>query len=91
MNAMLFRGLLQFYEYYFKIECPTGSGKMMNLFEVAEELARRFQSIFLKDASGRRPVFGGVPKFQTDPHWQDYLLFYEYFHGDKGAGLDASH
>jgi len=63
----------------------------MNLFEVAEELARRFQNIFLKDASGRRPVFGGVPKFQTDPHWQNYLLFYEYFHGDNGAGFGASH
>jgi len=94
MNAMLFRALLQFYEYYgdsFKIECPTGSGKMMTLFEVAEELARRFQSIFLKDASGRRPVFGGSSKFQTDPNWRDHLLFYEYFHGDNGAGLGASH
>ena len=94
MNAMLFRALLQFYEYYgdsFKIECPTGSGKMMNLFEVAQELVRRFQSIFLPDASGRRPVFGGATKFQTDPHWRDYLLFYEYFHGDNGAGLGASH
>jgi hypothetical protein len=94
MNAMLFRALLQFYEYYgdnFKIECPTGSGKMMNLFEVAQELASRFQSTFLRDASGRRPVFGGTAKFQTDPYWRDHLLFYEYFHGDNGAGLGASH
>ena len=94
MNVMLFRALLQFYEYYgdsFKIECPTGSGKMMTLFEVAQELARRFQNIFLKDASGRRPVFGGAKKFQTDPYWRDHLLFYEYFHGDNGAGLGASH
>jgi hypothetical protein len=94
MNVMLFRALLQFYEYYgdnFKIECPTGSGKMMNLFQVAQELAGRFQNIFLKDASGKRPVFGGSKKFQTDPHWRDHLFFYEYFHGDNGAGLGASH
>jgi hypothetical protein len=90
----LFRALLQFYEYHgdnFQIECPTGSGKMMTLFEVAQELARGFQSIFLKDAAGRRPVFGGAKKFQTDSHWRDHLLFYEYVHGDNGAGLGASH
>ena len=94
VNALLIRALLSFYLYYgdnFKIECPTGSGKMMNLFEVAREIARRLTRIFLRDGSGRRPVYGGTEKFQTDPQWKDYLLFYEYFHGDNGAGLGASH
>ena len=63
----------------------------MNLFEVASEIARRLISIFTRDASGRRPVFGGADMFQTDPHWRDCLLFYEYFHGDNGAGIGASH
>jgi hypothetical protein len=75
----------------FKIECPTGSGKLMNLFEVAREIANRLERIFLLDKSGRRPVYGGTEKFQADPHWKDYILFYEYFHGDNGAGLGASH
>ncbi len=94
VNALLIRALLSFYLYYgdnFKIECPTGSGKLMNLFEVAHELANRLERIFLRDKSGRRPVYGGTEKFQTDPHWKDYILFYEYFHGDNGAGLGASH
>jgi hypothetical protein len=94
VNALLIRGLLSFYLYYgdtFKIECPTGSGNMMNLFEVAREIAGRLAGIFLKDESGRRPVYGGTEKFQTDPNWKDYILFYEYFHGDNGAGLGASH
>jgi hypothetical protein len=94
MNALLIRALLNFYIYYgdnFKVECPTRSGKMMNLFEVARELASRLIGIFARDASGRRPVYGGTEKFQTDPHWKDYILFYEYFHGDNGAGLGASH
>jgi hypothetical protein len=94
VNALLIRALLQFYLYYgdnFKIECPTGSGNLMNLFEVAREIARRLERIFLRDASGRRPVYGGMQKFQNDPHWKDYILFYEYFHGDNGAGLGASH
>jgi hypothetical protein len=94
MNALLIRALLQYYLYYgdsFKIECPTGSGIEMNLFEVAHEIANRLTSLFVRDASGRRPVFGGAEKFQTDPYWRDYLLFYEYFHGDNGAGLGASH
>jgi hypothetical protein len=94
VNALLIRALLSFYLYYgdnFRIECPTGSGNLMNLFEVAREIANRLTSIFLRDASGRRPVYGGTPKFQTDPLWKDYLLFYEYFHGDNGAGLGASH
>jgi hypothetical protein len=94
MNALLIRALLNFYVYHgdnFKVECPTGSGRMMNLFEVARELANRLIGIFTADASGRRPVYGGTQKFQTDPNWKDYLLFYEYFHGDNGAGLGASH
>jgi hypothetical protein len=94
VNGLLIRALLNFYLYYgdsFKVECPTGSGKMMNLFEVAAEIGRRLTSIFLRDASGRRPVYGGTEKFQRDPYWRDYLLFYEYFHGDNGAGVGASH
>jgi len=86
--------LLSFYLYYgndFKIECPTGSSRWMNLFEVAREITNRLIRIFLPDQSGRRPVYGGTHKFQTDPHWKDYVLFYEYFHGDNGAGLGASH
>jgi hypothetical protein len=75
----------------FCVECPTGSGNWMNLFEVGREIANRLTRIFLRDESGRRPVFGGTAKFQTDPHWKDYPLFYEYFHGDNGAGLGASH
>jgi hypothetical protein len=73
------------------VECPTGSGNLMNLFEVTQELANRLTRIFLRDEQGRRPVYGGAAKFQHDPHWRDYLLFYEYFHGDNGAGLGASH
>jgi hypothetical protein len=94
VNVMLIRALLNFYLYYgdsFKIECPTGSGKLMNLFEVARELAQRLTRIFLRDAGGKRPVYGGTEKFQSDPHWRDCILFYEYFHGDNGAGLGASH
>jgi hypothetical protein len=94
VNIMLIRALLNFYLYYgdnFKIECPTGSGKMMNLFEVSKEIADRLSRIFLRDGRGRRPVYGGSEKFQTDPHWRDHILFYEYFHGDNGAGLGASH
>jgi hypothetical protein len=94
VNGLLIRALLQFYLYYgdgFKIECPTGSGHLMTLFEVAREISDRLTRIFLRDESGRRPVFGGTEKFQTDPEWKDYLLFYEYFHGDNGAGLGASH
>jgi hypothetical protein len=94
VNAMLIRALLNFYLYYgdsFKIECPTGSGRMMNLFEVAKEISDRLTRIFLRDEHGRRPVYGGSEKFQTDPHWRDHILFHEYFHGDNGAGLGASH
>jgi mannosylglycerate hydrolase MGH1-like protein len=94
VNAVLIRALLNFYLYYgdsFKIECPTGSGKMMNLFEVAKEISDRLARIFMRDERGRRAVYGGTEKFQTDPHWRDHILFYEYFHGDNGAGLGASH
>jgi hypothetical protein len=94
VNALLIRALMSFYLYYgdnFRIECPTGSGKLMNLFEVAREIANRLTRIFLRDQSGRRPVYGSTEKFQTDPQWKDYILFYEYFHGDNGAGLGASH
>ena len=91
---MIVRGLLNLYGFYgddFKVECPTGSGNRMTLFEVAQEISRRLSGIFLRDASGRRPVYGGSAKFQDDPHWRDLILFYEYFHGDIGAGLGASH
>jgi hypothetical protein len=94
VNAVLIRALLSFYLYHgdnFKVECPTGSGKLMNLFEVAREIAHRLSSTFLRDESGRRPVYGGTEKFQSDPQWKDYILFFEYFHGDNGAGLGASH
>jgi hypothetical protein len=94
VNALILRALLSFYLFYgdnFKIECPTGSGKLMNLFEVAKDLSDRLQHIFLLDESGRRPVYGGTEKFQNDPQWKDYILFFEYFHGDNGAGLGASH
>ena len=90
VNVLIIRALLNFYLYYgdnFKIECPTGSGKMMNLFEVSKEISDRLVSTFTRDEQGRRPVYGGTEKFQTDPHWRDYILFYEYFHGDNGAGL----
>jgi hypothetical protein len=94
VNGLIVRGLLNLYGFYgddFKVECPTGSGNRMTLFEVAKEISRRLSSIFLRDASGRRPVHGGSAKFQDDPHWRDLVLFYEYFHGDIGAGIGANH
>jgi hypothetical protein len=94
VNALIIRALQNFYLYYgdnFKIECPTGSGKMMNLFEVSKDISDRLVRIFLSDAHGQRPVYDGIDKFQADPHWRDHILFYEYFHGDNGAGLGASH
>jgi hypothetical protein len=94
VNVILIRALLNFHAYYgdsFKIECPTGSGKLMNLFEVAKEISDRLTRIFLRDDSGRRAVYGGTKTFQQDVHWRDHILFYEYFHGDNGAGLGASH
>jgi hypothetical protein len=94
VNGLLIRGLLNLYTYYgddFKAECPTGSGQMMTLYEIAREIADRLTRIFVRDEQGQRPVYGGTAKFQDDPQWRDYLLFYEYFHGDNGAGLGASH
>jgi len=94
VNALIIRALLNYYWYYgdnFSIECPTGSGNRMTLYQVAEEINRRLESIFLRDKDGRRPVYGGTRKFQEDPYWADYVLFYEYFHGDNGAGVGASH
>jgi hypothetical protein len=94
MNLVILRGLRQLHEYYgnnLKVECPTGSGTEMNLSEVAGEIGRRLATIFLRGEDGRRPVFGGIEPFQSDPHWRELLLFHEYFHGDNGAGLGASH
>jgi len=94
INLILIRALLNLYAYEgdrFTVECPTGSGRYMNLYEVAQEISRRLTGIFLKDEHGRRPVHGGQPLLQEDPHWRDLLLFYEYFHGDNGAGIGASH
>ena len=94
VNVILIRGLLNLYGFFgddFKVQCPTGSGNYMTLFEVAQELSRRLTGTFLRDADGRRPVYGGTARFQDDPHWRDLILFYEYFHGDNGAGLGASH
>ena len=94
VNMLILRALVNYYAYYgdvLTVECPTGSGQYMNLYEVAEEIARRLVSIFLRDSQGQRPVYGGTRKFQEDPHWRDLILFYEYFHGDNGAGIGASH
>jgi len=94
INALIVRALLNLYQFYgdeFKVQCPTGSGRYMTLFEVAQELVRRLTGTFLRNANGHRPVYGGTAKFQGDPHWRDLILFYEYFHGDNGAGLGASH
>jgi hypothetical protein len=94
INLLIVRALVNLYSFFgddFKVECPTGSGQQMTLFEVAQELVRRLTGTFLRDADGKRPVYGGTDKFQNDPHWRDLILFYEYFHGDNGAGLGASH
>ena len=94
VNVLIVRALLNLYNFYgdeFRVECPTGSGQYLNLFEVAQELARRLSATFLRDADGRRPVYGGTDRFQQDPHWRDLVQFFEYFHGDNGAGLGASH
>jgi hypothetical protein len=105
VNALLIRALLNLHSFYgdgFKVQCPTGSGPYLTLFEVAQEISRRLTSTFLRAPSapstgsgrgqaGRRPVYGGTAKFQDDPHWRDLILFHEYFHGDNGAGLGASH
>ena len=94
VNLLIVRALLNLYAFFgdeFKVQCPTGSGRYMTLFEVADEIQRRLTATFLRDGNGRRPVYGGTKKFQEDPHWRDLILFYEYFHGDNGAGLGASH
>ena len=94
INYMLIESLQRFYEYYgddFKIECPTGSGVFMTLNEVANELYRRVSSIFLHDSTGKRAVFGSYDKIQSDPEFKDHVLFYEYFDGDNGRGVGASH
>jgi len=94
MNFLLIEALQKFHWYLggsYKVECPTNSGRMLNLWEVALEISRRLTRVFLRGADGRRAVYGGTEKFQSDPHWRDLLLFYEYFHGDNGAGIGASH
>lgn len=94
VNALLIQALRQMYTYYgdeLKVECPTGSGKLMTLWEVANEIVSRLSGLFLRNTQGHRPIYGNTKKFQTDPHWRDLLLFYEYFHGDNGAGIGASH
>jgi hypothetical protein len=94
VNYLIIESLQKFHHYLgdeFKVECPTGSGRMMTLWEVAADISRRLSSLFLRDEAGQRPVYGANAKMQDDPHWRDLLLFYEYFHGDNGAGLGASH
>jgi hypothetical protein len=94
VNLLIVRALLNLYAFFgddFKVQCPTGSGQQMTLFEVAKEIERRLAATFLRGDDGQRPVYGGTKKFQEDPHWRDLILFYEYFHGDNGAGLGASH
>ena len=94
VNVIIIRAPVIHFCYYgrdFRIEFPTGSGNLLNLYEVAEQLGKRLASIFLPDAEGRRPVFGRQETFRSNPHWKDHLLFYEYFHGGNGAGIGASH
>jgi hypothetical protein len=94
MNFLLIEALRRFHHYYgddFLVECPTGSGQMLTLLQVSDEISRRLSRIFLRGADGRRPVYDGSEVFQTDPSWRDNILFYEYFHGDTGRGLGASH
>jgi hypothetical protein len=94
VNYLLIESLQKFHHFYgdgFRVPFPTRGGRSLQLWDVAGELSRRLTRIFLRDADGRRPVYGGTEKFQTDPHWRDLILFYEYFHGDNGAGIGASH
>jgi hypothetical protein len=94
INLLILRALVQLHGYYrdrLKVECPTGSGRELNLLEVAGEIATRLATTFTEDENDRRPVFGGIERFQVDPHWHDLMLFHEYFHGDNGAGIGASH
>jgi hypothetical protein len=93
-NFLLIESLQKFHHYLgddFKVEFPRGSGTMITLWDVSQELSRRLTRIFLRDGEGRRPVYGGIEKFQSDLHWRDLVLFYEYFHGDNGTGMGASH
>ncbi len=94
MNYLLIESLQKFHHFYgdsLKIPFPTGAVEVLHLWDVSAELSRRLTRLFLRDETGRRPVYGGTEKFQQDPHWRDLLLFYEYFHGDNGAGIGASH
>lgn len=94
VNYLLIESLQKFYHYLgdgFTVECPTGSGQMKSLWDVALDLEDRLIRTFLPDEKGDRPVYGGIQIFQHDPHWRNYLLFHEYFHGDNGAGIGASH
>jgi len=94
VNYLIVESLQKFHRYFgdeFRVECPTGSGRMLTLEEVAADISRRLSRIFLRDEEGRRPVFGDVALFQGDPHWRDYVPFHEYFHGDTGRGVGASH
>ncbi len=94
VNFLIIESLQKFHHYFgedYKVECPTGSGRFLTLWEISQELSRRLSSVFLRDANGLRPVHGASEKFQRDPHWRDQILFYEYFHGDNGRGVGASH
>jgi len=94
VNMLIVRALMNLYSFFgheFRVQCPTGSGHYMTLFEVAQEIVRRLTGTFLRDADGSRPVYGGTDKFQDDPHWRDLILFYEYFNGDNGARLGVCH
>jgi hypothetical protein len=94
LNALLFQALVVFYSYYgdeFRVPCPAPEGSLLTLWEVSQELCRRLIAIFERNAQGQRPVYGGSEKFQNDPYWRDLISFYEYFHGDNGSGVGASH
>ena len=94
VNYLIIESLQKFHHYLgdnFKVECPTGSGQMMNLWEVSQEISCRLTNIFLKDGEQKRPLYGGIEKFQKDTNWQNLILFHEYFHGDNGAGIGANH
>ena len=94
MNFLIIESLRKLNRYYgteFKVECPTGSGQMMTLGQVADEISKRLTALFKRDRNGERPIDAGNPLFRDDPHWREYILFYEYFHGDAGNGLGASH
>jgi hypothetical protein len=94
VNYLLVESLQKYHHFFgdsLKVECPTGSGNRLTLWDVAAEISRRLTRPFLRGPDGRRPVYGATEKFQSDPHWRDLILFYEYFHGDNGAGIGASH